>query len=209
MLRYCCPCFFNAQIIPKEVEKIVKSETLSSQAFTDALFIVDDSLITIKILKNRITPIFERNLSMQITNATLNGLTHDTWATQGIGWEIIGQHAIVYAGNGKIAYESINDLPPGVRVVLLTDQSMPEMTGTELINASMQITKNQPESIALHTAERQEDIPEIEHALEFIVKNDFEKINRFIEQNCFRKPSLMLTHHSRSNTLDASMPSIT
>lgn len=85
---------------------------------------------------------------------------------------------------------------------------MPEMAKLHS-KQSMQITKNQPESIALHTAERYEDIPESEHTFDIIVKNDFEKISHFIQRHCFRKAAWM-EYSSISSTLDtATMPAIT
>lgn len=146
------------------------------------LVIVDDQVSILKQIWHK----FSAMHAAPDSTPPFRGMTDPAWALQE---KIIEQTnpllTIIYAANGAIAYEIISTLlKTTIEVVLITDQNMPEMRGTELIDKILAI-KLIP--IAIHTSDKKEELT-IPPSVHYISKSRHDMIQSFIEQQCIKKP---------------------
>ena len=156
--------------------------------FSSVLVVAEDSPTVIKILRKQLIQIAKMSYVAVLTTSLDFDKTMQ-WEDQGITWDIIGTHAIIYAANGAIAFRIMQLLPPEITTVLFTDQNMPKMTGTELCDASMKLKNNNPVAIAIHSdlAGETADGSKILECLKKLKKLDeLNEFNELVKQGNYR-----------------------
>lgn len=155
-----------------------------------ALIIADDEYTKLKFVRQALRMTAKARKLSDLQPSPLNDIRNENaWKAQAKIIETIDHLTIIYVANGFLASEAITTLPNTIKAILITDQNMPEKSGTTLIAEMMAI---QSIPIAIHTSDTQEDLLIAaslrQHpSLSYISKCNISEIANFIEQHCFKE----------------------